>query len=270
MKRFLLSSLAVAMSAAASHAHFPMLWHDGQFASVNETVRLFYALGHPYEQEYEQVDAPERVLAHRPDGSVEDLTDAVSAVTINVDGMSAPAWTFDYTTTQAGDSVIALDASPTLGLNFVMFQEFVKVVIHAVEQTDWDARTGQPIEIVPLTRPYGLEAGYVFTGRLMQGDEPLEGVLIEIEQSLDRVPAIEDLPPEPIITKAVKTGPGGVFSHTLPHAGWWIIAAEVDDIDEVDIEGEIWDRSGLAALWVYVGEPFVQTFPTRVMNWRTQ
>ena len=258
------------VSVQPAFAHFPMLIHDSPFANVNGVVNLMFAVGHPYEQEYADPSMPEKVTALLPTGQTVDLTASLTEGTYTVDELTANVFEFTFTPEQPGDYIIALDSKPEYGLNNTLYQEFLKVCVHAQEQNGWEQRTGQPLEIVPLTRPYGMEEGYVFTGQLLKGDEPLAGVEIEIEQFLVHVPKVEDLPPEPLITKIVKTDPNGVFSHTLPHPGWWIFAASVEDAGEVTKDGSIYTLSGLTGLWIHVEETFVQQFPSGVNAWQNR
>ncbi len=265
-----ISAIIMAGMVQSVCAHFPMLIHDAPFASVNQIVNLMFAVGHPYEQEYANPAKPEKVTAIFPDGQIVDLTDTLSQGTYTVDELTANIYEFTFKPEEPGDFIIALDSEPEFGLNNTLLQEYLKICVHAEEQGGWDQRTGQPIEIMPLTRPYGIEEGYVFTGQVLKGDEPLAGVEVEIEQFLTHVPALEDLPPEPLITKVVKTDANGVFSQTLPHPGWWIAAASVEDAGEVTKDGGTYTLSGLAGIWIHVEETFIQQFPSGVRNWQSR
>ncbi len=270
MKRRLTILAVLSFFIPLSYAHFPILIHDAPFATLNETVNLMFAVGHPYEQEYAESGKPEKIVAILPDGKTADLTNELKEGKYSVDDLVADIWEFTYKPTQPGDTIVALDSEPVFGLNNTLEQEYLKICVHAEDQGGWDQRTGQPIEIVPLTRPYGLEEGFVFTGRLMKGDQGLAGVDVEIEQFLTHIPALADLPPEPLITKVVKTDPNGVFSYTLPHTGWWILAAHVEEAGQIQKGGKTYTLSGLAALWVHVEPVFEQKFPSAAKTWKVQ
>lgn len=269
MKKSLVLIGVMVFMVQCVHAHFPMLIHDAPFAEVNQVVNMMFAVGHPYEQEYADPPKPEKVVAILPSDQSVDITNELKEGTYKVDQLTADVWELNFQPEAPGDFIIALDTEPEFGLNNTVHQEYLKVLVHAEESGEWDKRTGQPLEIVPLTRPYGLEEGYVFTGQLFKGDQPLGGAEIEIEQFLTHVPAVEDLPPEPLITKVVKTDPNGVFSHTLPHPGWWIIAASVENAGEIEIDGQTFTLSGLAGLWVHVEPAFVQEFPANISSWKS-
>mgnify|MGYP000926174616 CR=1 FL=1 len=268
MKREFACVILMLVMSPAAFSHFPILIHDAPFAEVNQAVKFMFAVGHPYEQEYTDPPKPEKVTAFGPNGQSTDLTASLTAGQYTVDTLTAKVWEFTYKPEAPGDCIVALNTAPEIGLNNMLNQEFLKVCLHVEEQGGWDTRTGQPLEIVPLTRPYGLEEGYVFTGQLLKGNEPLAGVSVEIEQFMTQVPAAEDLPPEPLITKVVKTDPNGVFTYTLPHPGWWIIAAYVENAGEIQKDGRTYTLSGLAALWIHVEKTFEQKFTSRIYIWQ--
>ncbi len=238
-------------------AHFPMLIHDVPYAKLGEAVNVTFSVGHPYEQEYADAKKPEKVTAILPTGKKMDFTSNLMKKTVEVGGSSIQTWTLNYSPQQKGDTIIALDTKPEVGPNNTIFQDFIKIFIHTERQDGWRQRTGQPIEIVPLTRPYGFEAGSVFTGRLMKGDEPVAGAEIEIEQRLTVPPEPEDLPPEPMITKVVVTDPNGVFTCTLPYAGWWICGGYVEDAGQLTKNEKEYNLSGFAGIWILMEQKFI-------------
>ncbi len=267
----LILAVVYVLLAGPAFAHFPILIPSEPFETfrpqANSPVTFMFAFGHPYEQEYVASEEPERVFAVLPTGQQVELNGNLSQGTYTVDDLQADVWNITYTPEMTGDTILAVNSHPEIGLNNSMYQEYIKTVIPVEEQDGWDNRTGQPLEIVPLTRPYGLEAGYVFTGRLMQGDEPVAGAEIQIEEFLQHVPNPSDLPNEAFITQIVKTSPDGVFSYTLSDAAWWIIAAEVENLGTLERDGTTYNLSGLAALWLNVEEPYEQVFPSGIFLW---
>lgn len=252
MKRCCWGLLFVLGWIQISHAHFPILKLDRVFTGVNQPVALLFAVGHPYEQEYENAAKPDKVTVVLPTGKTEEITANLTEDILNERKENPTIWKGVYTPDQKGDFILALDSHIEFGRRNRAYQQFLKTFIHVEFQDGWRQRSGQPVEIVPLTRPYGLEAGFVFSGQLLKGDQPLSGVQVDIEQLLEEVPDPASLPPEPYITRSVFTDPNGVFTHTLPHSGWWILAAEVDDIGSISHEGQTYTLNGLAAIWVYV------------------
>src|SRR5947209_944968 len=107
------------------------------------------------------------------------------------------------------------------------------------------------LELVPLTRPYGLEPGLVFQAQLLVTGKPVPGALVEVERMNPEPPKEADLPPDEQITRKTKTDPNGVLTCTLPDAGWWVITA-VTDGGARDHEGKPRPVRRRATLWVNV------------------
>ena len=259
MKRIVMAIfLVMGIGAANGFCHFPMLLHDAPLAQVNQAIQVWFAVGHPFEQEYEDAQRPEKLVAVIGMGGKVDLTAKLTEWKKTVGDQSVAAWQVNYTPDAAGDVILALDTAPDIsksGKN--LFQEYLKTYIHVEREIGWDRRTGQPLEIVPLTRPYGLQEGFVFTGRLMKGEEPVPDVKVYVEQKLSTPPKAEDLPPEPLITAVVKTDERGYFSHTLPNAGWYILGAFVDQLGTITRDGKTYTHDGFAGIWVHVEKRIV-------------
>ncbi|MGC9330030.1 MAG: DUF4198 domain-containing protein, partial [Candidatus Hinthialibacter sp.] len=211
-----------------------------------------FAVGHPYEQEYEDAEKPESIFAILPTGKRVDLTSELKEDVHAVGDQKSKVFKLAYKPSLKGDAVIGLNTSIYYGRKQTAYQDFLKTFVHVDRMDGWRQRTGQPVEIVPLTRPYGLQAGFVFTGQVMKGDKPAAGVEVEIEQYREVPPDPNALPPEPLITRVVVTDPNGVFSHTLPEEGWWLMAAAIENAGKVEKDGQSYSLNGLAALWVHV------------------
>ncbi len=274
MKKFLLYGITIlGFFTNTSSAHFPVFISDSPFVPVggelNVGIDLFFVSAHPFEQEYTPTNMPEQVIAVKPDGTREDITGNLTRDVFVVDGQENEVWSLRFTPDTRGDTILAVDSNPEIGFNNSLHQEYIKLVVHTEESGGWDNRTGQPLEIVPLTRPYGLEEGFVFTGQLLMGDEPVPNAVVQIEEFLERIPNPELLPPEPFITREVKTDPNGVFTHTLPRAAWWIFAVEVEDAGEVVRNGVTYNLNALAAFWLKVDKPVEIQFgiPSGIRNW---
>lgn len=248
MRFFIWAAFMVCYATAQVFAHFPILIHDAPLASEGQEVRVIFAVGHPYEQDYEDAEKPAELTAILPSGKKVSLLETLQ---VGHSEKNVKAWSLTYKPTQKGDTLLALSTVPDISGNSI-YQEFIKTYIHVEQQDGWRNRSGQPLEFMPLTRPYGVEPGDVFTGRLMKGDEPVSGIEVYIEHFEEEVP--EMFPAEPFITKVVVTDPNGVFSCTLPSAGWWICAAYVDDVGKAQHEGKEYNLNALAGLWVNVSE----------------
>lgn len=244
-----------ALGALRAEAHFPMWMADNPMPNQGESVRLFFGVGHPFEQYFEDAHKPERVTAITPTGRRIDLSDQLTEAqkefTDDGEPQSARIWEVDYTPEVSGDVIVAMD-SPLLTFDSVneAWHEFGKLILHVERQRGWQTRTGQALEFVPLTRPYGLEEGFVFRGRLMNGNQPVAGETVYLERYNPTVP--DPLPDETKITWEVVTDSHGIFTVTLPSDGWWLMAAEVRELDEIEHEGETYSYNATAVMTLHV------------------
>lgn len=108
-----------------------------------------------------------------------------------------------------------------------MIVHYTKVVVDAFEAGEgWDALVGFPVEIEPLVRPYGLWTGNSFRGIVRRDGEPAPFAEIEVEYlNSDGAVAV---PAGPFATQVIRADGNGVFSYTMPRAGWWGFAALVE------------------------------------------
>src|SRR5262249_4713354 len=152
---------------------------------------------------------PERILVFGPDGKPVEVAKNVQKVEVKVSGgKTVAAYSFAYTPLRRGDHTIVVSAAPVwLEEEKLFLHDTVKVVLHVQTQNGWDTTTGQPFEIVPLTRPYGLQPGMTFQGQALVAGKPLAGAIVEVERYNSVAP--KDLPPDEQITRRVKTDPNG-------------------------------------------------------------
>lgn len=162
------------------------------------------------------------------------------------------AYTAEYPVKQPGDHVFFIEPAPYWEpAEQKMIIHYTKVVVNAFgEEEGWDAAVGFPVEIEPLVRPYGLWTGNAFRGIVRKNGAPVPFAEIEVE-FWNRDQAVTP-PADAFITQVIKADSNGVFSYTMPKAGWWSFAALVDgdqpmtspDGQEVGVElgGLIWVR----------------------------
>jgi cobalt/nickel transport protein len=205
-------------SASHANAHFnfalPDEWSMGQMQSNN--VQMIW--GHPYEGIY--FDAPNITSSGivKPDGTKTE----VLPNEISVEGYRA--WQLSFTPETKGDYIVYADYDAlVVEEEEVAWEDHVKAIIHYKTSEGWDQTTGQIIEIIPLTRPYGLEAGFVFVGKSIYNGAPLANAPIEIEKYYPVGDTPDPLPEEPLITRETKTDGEGIFMFTLDEPGLWVV-----------------------------------------------
>jgi cobalt/nickel transport protein len=243
-----LAPALLALLASPILAHFNMLLPSTASAKKGEVVTFTYQWGHPFEHQLFDAPEPLSVIVLSPDGKKTDLSKTLVKTTVPAAaGQKAAAYQLRFTPEQRGDYVFLLQTPPIfMDEDGEFLQDRVKVVLHVQAQKGWDAAGMKDFEILPLTRPYGLQPGMVFQGLI-----DLTGALIEIERYNAIAP--RELPPDEQITRTVKTDPKGVFTTTLPEAGWWCLTAQ-RDAGTRQREGKTYPVKQRSTLWVYVEE----------------
>jgi cobalt/nickel transport protein len=265
-------------------AHFNMLLPDTASAKRGEPVTFLYQWGHPFEHQLFNAPAPKGIYVVRPDKTVRDLTDAVEKTTAPAEADKATTtYRVRFTPDERGDFLFVLTTQPIwMEEDQEFLQDTVNVVLHVQAQNGWDHfgyRKGAslvPLTMLPLTRPYGLQAGMVFqaqardtaqalkqmeigltTGKgpspdsLREMEKPLGGALVEIERYNPKPPT--ELPADEHITRTAKTDPNGVVTCTLPEPGWWCITAQRAG-GEKEHNGKLYRVKYRATLWVFVDD----------------
>ena len=117
------------------------------------------------------------------------------------------------------------------------------IVLGLGGEDDWDALVGFPVEIKPLSRPFGAWAGSVFVGQVLLKGKPLPGAEVEVEYwAKGKIKA----PNDESVTFVVKADKNGVFTVGMPQPGWWGFAALVDA--PIKIKGKSVEWGGV--LWI--------------------
>jgi cobalt/nickel transport protein len=153
----------------------------------------------------------------------QDLRDRLQA--IEVDGQRA--YQAEFAVRAPGDHVFFIEPAPYWEpAEGVMIVHYTKTVVDAHGGGDgWDRMIGFPVEIQPLTRPYGLWAGNLFTGVVTQYGKPVPFAEVEVEWRNDG--SLEP-PADAFVTQVLKADSQGVFSYAMPRAGWWGFAALIE------------------------------------------
>lgn len=165
---------------------------------------------------------PQAVTLHLHGGAV-DLTPALKPVK----RQGAAAFDLPYHVAEPGDHVFTVTPAPYWEpAEGVMIVHHTKVVVNAYgEEGGWEEPVGLPVEIQPLTRPYGLWTGNVFQGRVLKDGKPVPDAEVEVEY---RSEGAVTPPADPFVTQVVRADANGVFTYAMPREGWWGFAALVE------------------------------------------
>lgn len=238
---------AVLCSTAAAHFQLLIPSTDTVSSPKEKQLSLDLVFTHPMEGgPAMEMGAPAQFGVFRG-GQREDLLPSLDART--VDGKRA--YTASYTIAAPGAHVFYIEPAPYWESGEkTMIIHYTKVVVDAFGSwSGWDAMVGFPVEIEPLTRPYGLWTGNVFQGIVRKDGKPVPFAHVEVEYD-NRDGAVE-LPADAFVTQVLKTDANGVFTYAMPRAGWWGYAALVEnDVKMKSPEGEDADVEMGALLWV--------------------
>jgi len=234
------------MLSGSAFAHFGMLIPSKATISKTDpkTVGVQISFSHPFEMKGMDMAKP-KAFGVMAGGGKEDLLGSLKPIQV----MGQAAWSSQYTLKRPGVYIFYMDPEPYWEPAEDSFiSHYTKVVVPAFGgEEGWDKEVGQKIEIVPLTRPFGLYAGNVFQGIAKVDGKPLSYAEVEIE-FYNRENKVE-APNEYLVTQAVKADRNGVFTYAVPRAGWWGFAAlttadfklKKDGKDKaVEIGGVIW------------------------------
>ena len=163
-------------------------------------------------------------------GEKYDLTAALQSTTIEgkLNPANATSYVANHKIKRAGDYSFYLVPKPYWEPEEqAMIIHYTKVVVNAYGlENGWKDPIGLPVEIIPLSRPYGLWTNNLFTGQVLNNGQPEPHATIEIEYRGEGQVAI---PATPFITQVVRADKNGVFHYAMPKAGWWGFAALLDN-----------------------------------------
>lgn len=238
--------LIISVNVLPVWAHFGTLIPDNDIVSQGKSrvIKLDAKFIHPMEGQYMQMDRP-AAFGVMTRGKMVDLLTAVREK--KVDGFST--WQAAYEIKRPGDKLFFVEPvpywEPAEGCFIV---HYTKVIVNAFGLEDsWDKELGLKTEIVPLSRPYGLWAGNLFTGIVKVEGKPVPFAEVEVEYlNTDGVSA----PADPYVTQVVKADRNGVFNYAMPRAGWWGFAALNEDSKRISRDGKEYPVEIGAVIWV--------------------
>jgi len=156
----------------------------------------------------------------------------------------------NYSSKHPGDLIFYVEPAPYWEpAEDVMIIHYTKTVVSAFGgEENWQADVGFPVEITPLSRPYGLWTGNLFTGIVKKDGQPVPFADIEVEWRND---GSVEVPADPFVTQVIKADANGVFSYAMPHKGWWGFSALLEgDSTMQNPEGKEVPVETGALIWV--------------------
>lgn len=241
-------ALFALLAPLAAQAHFQELIPSTEIVDQNTGSELTLSLKftHPMEQgPVMAMGEPAAFGVLRADDR-DSLLDDLKAV--EVDGKAS--YQAVYKVDGPGDHVFFVEPAPYWEpAEGVMIIHYTKTIVDAYGKGEsWDRMVGFPVEIEPLTRPYGLWTGNQFTGVVKQGGEPVPFAEVEVEWRND---GSLKPPADAFVTQVLKADAHGVFSYAMPRAGWWGFAALIEGKELMpNPEGDAVPVEQGALIWV--------------------
>ena len=253
-------ALALALlGGATALAHYPLVETEEGVVPSGKPVSFLVSSGHPFMND--RVDAPQivRTGVYPPGRRFRKLSKATVATTTS---RGTKAYRVTHTPDFSGDWIYSFHCGETVEKPQRRVTDYVKLILHVRHETGaqigWRRVVGDPMEIVPMTRPYLIPVGSTFRGKVVLNSKlgprdfktrVLEGGYVEAESfSPDGRPGHGYLAANRL---GVLSDPNGVFAITLPTAGWWMISVATDGgPGEQGLSGIAQRR---ASLWVPVG-----------------
>jgi cobalt/nickel transport protein len=158
------------------------------------------------------------------------------------------SWKSSYTIKRPGVYKFFVEPKPYFEPAEQKFISHVpKVIISSFGLEDgWDEPIGLKYEMIPLTKPFGLYCGNLFSAKVLHDGKPAADVEVEVE--LYNEFGLK-APTDAHITQVVKTDANGVFSFVMNHKGWWGFAALIDE-GELKHEGKSYPVENGVLMWI--------------------
>ncbi|PLX43470.1 MAG: DUF4198 domain-containing protein [Deltaproteobacteria bacterium] len=246
MKTRIFLTVAALLCGTCALAHFGAIIPSDDIVDSGESpnITLDIKFIHPMEGHFMQMERPTKVEVFAR-GSKSDLTDKLNEQ--RKDGFSW--WKLPYAIKRPGDHIFMVEPAPYWEpAEEAFIIHLTKVVVGAMGlEVGWDEPTGAKVEILPLTRPYGLWTGNIFTGVVLKDGKPLPSAEVEVEYlNEDGIKP----PSDSYITQVVKADESGVFSYAMPREGWWGFAALVEGDEKLEHEGKLYPVEIGGVFWV--------------------
>lgn len=242
MKLFYVSLLC----ASSLFAHFQTILVDKSVVEQggSSKISIQYEFTHPFEQELMNMEKPKDAGVFL-EGKKTSLLPTLQMVEKN----KQKTWKSEFTFKEPGVYQFYVDPVPYFEPSEEKFiRHQTKTIVDAFGSGEgWDKPIGLKAEIIPLSRPYSLYAGNLFSGQVLYKGKPVPNVEIEIEYyNTKGLKAPNDM----YITQVIKADKNGLFYVSLPQEGWWGFAALMEDDEKIKKEGKSYPVELGAVLWL--------------------
>ncbi len=144
--------------------------------------------------------------------------------------MNRIGYEFPIVPEKRGDYLICIEGNYYLTPEYKVVQDFAKAYLHVELEKGWQHNCGFDLEIIPYTRPYGIEEGGVLWGKVLYQGTPLDNGTVKAELLSPNFIPWQKLPRDaegevnyPVLKKEVKLSRNGEFVVGFEKPGWWVI-----------------------------------------------
>ncbi|MDA7848289.1 DUF4198 domain-containing protein [Sulfurospirillum sp.] len=241
MKLILLSILFL---TSVLNAHFQVIKPENDVVTDSKIQKIELSFMHPFEQTYMEMKKPNS-FGYFLDGKKVVLTDKL----VNTKVKGFQTWSYEQKFKNIGNYLFFVDPVPYFEPSEGKFiKHLTKTIIDVHNAGEgWDSEVGLKAEIVPLTRPYSLYTGNIFSGTVLYKGKPVPFAEIEVEFYNDTK---KSAPTDSHITQVIKADKNGVFHYAMPFKGWWGFAALIEDDVKIKHEGKEYPVELGALIWV--------------------
>ena len=234
-------------SAQLVSAHYGMVIPSDSMVlqDENKTITLKFSFSHPFEGIGMDLAKPKAVSVISR-GHKQSLTDKLKKIKV----MGKKAWKTEFRINRPGVYQFFMEPEPYWEpVEDCFIIHYTKTVVTAFEDDEgWDKEIGLKTEIVPLSKPFGLYTGNLFQGIVKLNGKPVPHAEVEVEYYNED--GKSHAPTPYMITQTIKSDKNGVFSYTVPKAGWWGFAALNTAHFKLKMKGREKDVELGAVIWV--------------------
>lgn len=250
--RIIIFTALLLFGYTTSYAHFGIAIPSANIVMDKASIKLDIAFSHPSAGVGMDMTKP-IAFSVCVNGQSSNLMDSLKESKF----LGRNSWTADYNISRPGVYQFAVTPAPYFEPaedKFII--HYAKTFVAAFGAEDgWDEPLGLPVEIVPLTRPFGNFTGNVFQGRILKNGKPVPNAIVEME-SLNRSP-VHKGPNDYYETQVFKADENGVFTAGIPWSGWWGFAALTDGDEPVMLNGRQKDVELGGIIWVNYADPVI-------------
>jgi cobalt/nickel transport protein len=215
----------------------------------NAALALQISLFDPLQSRFLELAKPKRFGVQH----LGEQTDLLAAIKPAKAGNVA-AWNSAFTVKRPGDYTFYAEYPPDWQAADEQYTvHSTKLCVNALGlEEGWDEPVGLEGEIIPLSRPYGLWVGNLFSGQVLLNGEPAPYVMVAVAWlgPSPEAPFLSASTDAPYRIQTVRADTNGVFHYAMPAAGWWGFAATMDADWTIKREGEEKPVSLVTSYWV--------------------